>query len=62
MPKFSVYATVTGSKYLGDFEADTKEAAIEQAEASGAAWVSLCHQCDSECEDPQAHDLIAEEA
>jgi hypothetical protein len=62
MPKFNVYATVTGSKYIGEFEAETKEDAIDQAELSGGAYVSLCHQCSAECEDPEAHNFVAEEA
>lgn len=56
--KFRVYASVVGSKYLGEFEAETKEEAIKMAEAD--ACVSLCHQCDSECEDPEIDELFAE--
>jgi hypothetical protein len=63
MPKkkktFSVYGVVTGSKYLGRFEANTKEEAIKLA--SGEASVSLCHQCSDECEDPEIHEIVAEE-
>lgn len=62
MPKYSVYAKVVGSKYIGDFEAENPEAAIEAAEEAGATWVSLCHQCNSECEDPECVDLVAEPA
>ena len=58
MPKFSVYASVTGTKYLGRFEANTKEGAI--ALAAPDAFVSLCHQCDSECEDAEIHEMTAE--
>ena len=31
MPKYHVYATVQGGKYLGEFTAKTKEEAIEKA-------------------------------
>lgn len=57
--KFSVYGVVSAGKYLGDFEAETKEEAIKLALESEAASVSLCHQCAGECEDPEIHDAIA---
>ena len=57
--KWHVSATVVGSKYLGEFEADTAEEAIELAGASDAAWVNLCHQCAEECEDPQIDHIAA---
>jgi len=56
--KFRVSVTVVGSKYLGEFEAKTKEEAIEMA--SRNAYVSLCHQCGSECEDAQMEEFHAE--
>jgi hypothetical protein len=58
--KFNVYATVTGSKYIGEFEADTKEEALEKA--ADECYVSLCCQCSRECEDPEVTELTAEEA
>lgn len=61
MPRFNVYASVVGTKYLGEFEAATKEEAAEMALRSGAAHVSLCHQCTDECEDPECSDATAEE-
>lgn len=61
MPKFSVVGVVKASKWLGEFEADTPEVAIELALQSDAASVSLCHHCSSECEDPQIEEAIAEE-
>jgi hypothetical protein len=59
MPKFRIYAAVSGTKYLGEFEGNTKEEAL--AEAGREAFVSLCHQCDSECEDAEIHEMTAEE-
>lgn len=59
--KYRVYAAVTGGKYIGEFEADTKEEAIDKAQDSDAAQVSLCHHCSSECESPETHKFIAEE-
>jgi hypothetical protein len=61
MPKFNVYGVVTGTKFLGVYEADTKEAAIEAAINGDNAFVSLCHQCNDECEDPEIASAVAEE-
>jgi len=61
MPKFNVYAIYTASKSLGEFEADTKEAAIAMAEESGDVFASICHQCSREIEIGDYHDLEAEE-
>jgi hypothetical protein len=60
MPKFHVYATVKGTKYLGEFEAESEDDAIELAAASDKASVSLCHQCGPQCEDAQCDDFTAE--
>lgn len=60
MPLFRVNATVVGSKYLGEFEADTAEAAEEMALSSGAASISLCHQCSHHCESPECSEVVAE--
>lgn len=57
---YSVYGTVTGSKYLGDFQATTPEEAIDMAIDSDAGHVSLCHQCSGQCEDPEIHNATAE--
>jgi hypothetical protein len=57
--KFNVYGVVTGTKFLGVFEANTKEEAIQMASPEASAC--LCHQCDSECQDAEIHDIIAEE-
>jgi hypothetical protein len=59
MPKFSVWGVVTGTKYLGEFEAATKEEA-EQMALDGT-HVSICHQCSRECEDPEVHQVHCEE-
>jgi hypothetical protein len=62
MPDFHVYGHVTGSKYLGKFTANSKEEAMEMAEKSENNYVSLCHQCSDECEDPEIHSMNAEVA
>lgn len=59
--KWAVTASVVGSKYLGIFEAATKEEAEEMAEESEAAGISLCNQCSGECEDAQVQSAEAEE-
>jgi hypothetical protein len=61
MPKFNVVGAVSGSKYLGTFEAATAEEAIEMALNSDEASVSLCHQCCCECEDPEITEAFADE-
>jgi len=49
---WAVYGSIVGSKYLGEFEAETKEAAIQQALNSAEASISLCHECSHEISDP----------
>lgn len=49
--KFHLHARVVGGKWLGVFEADTPEEAIEKA--MSAVDVSVCHQCSSQIEDPE---------
>lgn len=61
MPKYAVIGTVVGAKYLGDFEADTPEEAVEKAVEAAGGPVSLCHACSSECEDGEVQDGVADE-
>lgn len=68
MRKWSAYAVVictepicTGSKYLGEVTADTREQAIEQVADLGDS-ISLCWQCAREIEDPTVTEIIVEEA
>ena len=61
MKKWNVTGTVTGSKYLGIFEAETKEEAEALALESAAAVVSICNYCDSECSDPSIESATAAE-
>lgn len=58
MPKFNVYGVVTGSKYLGEFEAANKEEAERIAISKSS--ISLCHHCSGECEDAEIGDVTAE--
>ena len=59
MAKYSVYGKVVATKFIGEFEADSEEKAIKMAEEE--AYVSICHQCSSEVEDPEVDELFAEE-
>lgn len=62
MKTWRVYATVTGSKYLGEVEAETEEEAKEKAFDLDAAYISLCHACSTHCEDAEITEVVAEEA
>jgi hypothetical protein len=59
--KWDVTGVVTGSKYLGTYEAETEQEAIEMALNSDRAGCSLCHQCTTECEDPEIESAVASE-
>lgn len=56
--RWAVYGTVVGSKYLGEYEAATKEEA--EAKALDEAHVSFCHQCCGECENAEIDEVHAE--
>lgn len=51
MTKYHISAIVQGSKFIGEFEADSKEEAIKMAWEHENAEVNLCHQCSDDCED-----------
>jgi len=60
MPKYACYGRVVGSKYLGIVEAKNEEEAKEKAYSLEEAWISLCHQCSGECEDPAINEIEVE--
>jgi hypothetical protein len=60
--KFKIYGIVTGSKYIGEVEAESKEEAIEKAWELEELYVSVCHQCVKEIEDPEIRDIQVEES
>lgn len=60
MPRFRVNGTVVGGKYLGEYEAATKEEAIEMA-MNEEGYVSFCHQCCEQCENAEIESADAEE-
>jgi hypothetical protein len=43
--KYRVYGTFTGTKYLGEFDAESADEAIKSALDSDQNSISLCHQC-----------------
>lgn len=59
LKQYRVYGTVTGSKYLGIYKAKSKDEAEEMA--LNVSFASFCHQCCSECEDPEVTSCEAEE-
>lgn len=59
MKRYRVIGAVVGSKYLGEFKAESAEEAVELAMRS--ADVRLCNQCSDECEDPEIASAEAEE-
>lgn len=50
MARYRVYSIATASTFLGEYEGDTKEAAIDAALEDNPPHVSLCHQCCGEIE------------
>jgi hypothetical protein len=58
--KYRVYGIVKGGKYLGEFEANSQEEAVEMGLNSDEAQVYLCHQCSGDCEDPMIEEAYAE--
>lgn len=60
MARFRIHGIVSGSKYLGEIEADNKEEAIEKGFELDACYVSMCHQCSREIEDPEVREILAE--
>ena len=54
MPKYTVCYSIMGSGTI-EVEAETPEKAVEIAE--GEAYVSVCHQCAREIEDPELYEI-----
>ena len=51
--EYHCYGIINSSKYLGTVEADSKEEAIEKASGLDSCYVSICHQCSREVNDPE---------
>ena len=56
--KWHVSAAVHAGKFLGTFEAETGQKAIEKAMRRNGD-VSVCHHCDSEVSDPELGAITA---
>ena len=59
MPRYSVTGAVHASTFVGEYDANTPEEAIERAYRD--AGVSLCHECAREVSDPEVCELVAED-
>jgi hypothetical protein len=59
--RYYVYGLVSGSKYLGEVEADSEDEARDKAEHLDTAHVSLCHQCADEVDNAEITDIEVEE-
>ena len=59
MPRYSVTGAVHASTYIGEYDANTPEEAIERAYRD--AGVSLCHECARDVSDPEVCELTAED-
>lgn len=59
MPKYRVYSLATASLFLGEFDAETEDQAIELAIKENPPHASLCHHCSDEIE---LGDFYTEEA
>lgn len=60
MAKYMVVGAVSASKYLGEVEADSPEEAKEKALKELDGFVSVCHQCAAEVEDPEIHEIFVD--
>lgn len=58
--KYEVMGQVSGGKFMGTYEASSKEEAEKMA-LDKEGYVSLCHQCASECEDAQIDEVFVTE-
>jgi ribose 5-phosphate isomerase len=59
--RWRAWGTVQGTKYIGIVAGQTEAQAIDAALNHENREVSLCHQCSSECEDPEINRVGVEE-
>lgn len=62
MSKYSVYGLISASVYLGDYEAESEEAAIEMAEADDENDFNptLCHHCSNSLDIGDVYEVNAD--
>ena len=58
--QYALYAKVSGTKYLGEVEADSMEDAINKGYELDSCYVSVCHQCSGEISDPEIDEILAD--
>lgn len=58
--KYRIYGKVSGSKYLGEIEADSHEEAIEKGWKLDTCYCSVCHQCSKNLQDPEIEEIYVE--
>lgn len=63
MAKYRVYSLMTAAVLAGEYEADSKEEAINMAEndSNAVTYAFLCHQCSHEVEIGDVYEFEAEE-
>lgn len=62
MAKYEVYGLIKTSKFIGEFEANSKEEAEKMAWDSDEAYVSLCYHCSREfATEIEVTEMVAEE-
>ena len=59
--RYRVWGKVVGTKYLGVFDAASKQEAEDLALESNEAHVALCWKCSGECDDAEIVEASAEE-
>lgn len=62
MPRYHINAAIAGSKYIGDVDAENAEDAIFRGYEMKECFVSVCHQCSRQIEDPEVISLSATNA
>lgn len=62
MAKYQVIGVMTATTIIGEYEADSKEQAMEMAnnDRQGNWYPSVCHQCTREIELSEIHKTYAE--
>lgn len=61
MKKYRVYAIVTGTKHIGEFQAKSREEAEQIAWDSDNGYVSICWHCSKEIDEPTIEKMVVEE-
>ena len=59
--KYRVYGIASASKYMGEFEAGSKEEAEEIAWKEGDYHIGLCHHCAGEIDIGDIYEVQVEE-